>query len=132
MKTQIFAYKGHLGATTDQENGIFINDPKSPGQLGVVVPTSEVQISGDAKQLIKNAKREGGSFAPLMLTKHAGEGTGMFGPSSIGLMGFWKHYLGSGPEIKIGIDCDVKVLEDCEEIQIEAPEDFKAFIDSNK
>lgn len=28
MKTKIFAYKGHLGAETNIEEGKFINDPK--------------------------------------------------------------------------------------------------------
>ncbi len=124
MKTaQIFAYKGNLGATTDIENGKFINDIQSPGQLGCVIHTSEIQITKEAKAIIKNARREGGSFAGLMLTKHS-DNSG----SSIGLMVFGKHHYGT--DVTIGRDCEKSVLDDCEEIDMEAPEDYKQFIDS--
>ena len=29
MKTKIFAYKNAIGATTDLDNGIFLNNPKA-------------------------------------------------------------------------------------------------------
>lgn len=128
MKIQIFTFNGHLGATSDLDNGVFINDPKRPGQLGVVASTSEVQITKEAKELIKGAKREGGSFAPIMLTKHSETAIKEHGKSSIGLMGFIKHYFGDSNQITISRDCDLEVLNDCEEIEMEAPEDFKGFI----
>lgn len=125
MKTAlIFAYKGNVGATTDIENGKFINDVNGSGQLGCVIHTSEVSITKEAKEIIKSARREGGSFAELMLTKHA-DGSG----SSIGLFGFGKHHFGT--DFTIGRTCDISVLDDCEEAKIEIPEDYKKFIDSN-
>lgn len=130
MKTQIFAYKGNLAATTDLVEGKFINDPKAAGQLGCVISTSEVQITKEAKELIKNARREGGSFAPLMLTKHAGSAVDVHGKSSVGLMGAGKHHFGK--DFTLGRDCDKSVLEDCEEVEIEVPADYKEFIDENE
>jgi len=125
MRTQIFAYRGVIGALTDLNEGKFINDPKSEGQLGCVIHTSEIDITKEAKELIKNAPREGGSFAPIMLTKHA-DGSG----SSIGLMGFWKHAF-AGEDLCIGRDCKTEVLEDCTEVEMEVPVDFKQFVDAN-
>lgn len=122
VKTQIFTYKGNLGATTDLNNGKFINNPKAGGQLGCVIDTKEIEITKEAKQMIRQARREGGSFAAMMLTKHS-DGSG----SSIGLMGFWKHHYGK--EVSIGRDCDMSILDDCLETNIEAPQDYKDYID---
>lgn len=122
MTAQIFTYKGNLGISIDMEDGKFLNDVYHPGQLGCVIPTEEVEISPDAKQYIKNLPREGGSFAPLMLTKHTD------GTSSIGILGFGKVNLGK--EGTISRDCDLSVLDDCKETEIEAPDDYKGFIDN--
>lgn len=125
MKTRIFAYKGNLGATTDLENGKFLNDLTKPDQLGCVIDTKEVEITKDAKELIKKAKREGGSFAEIMLTKHTAGG------SSIGLLGFGKHQFGK--DFNIGRDCDLSVLDDCIEMNDDIiPEDYKIFINSKE
>lgn len=123
MRTKIFAYKGVIGAETDIDNGEFLNNPKAGGQLGCVIHTKEVDITKEAKELLKSAPREGGSFAPIMLTKHS-DGSG----SSVGLMGFWKH-LFRGHDLCIGRDCDTSVLEDCNETQIEIPVEFMAVVD---
>jgi len=124
MRTKIFTYKGVIGAETDIENGKFINDIKAGGQLGVVVDTKEIDITKEAKQLIKSAKRERGSFAPIMLTQHGG-GHG----SSIGLFGFGYH-LFAGEDLCIGRTCETSVLEDCTEVEIELPAEFKKLVDS--
>lgn len=128
MKTQIFAYKNNLGATTDIEGGTFINDIKGPGQLGCVVSTSEIQISAEAKELIRKASREGGSFAEIMLTKHSDDSA--HGKSSIGLMGFRLHHFGE--DFNISRNCELSVLEDCEEVVDNIPQDYKDFIDKNE
>lgn len=125
MRTQIFSYKNIIGATTDIESGVFLNNPKEGGQLGCVISTKEVDITKEAKELIRGAKKEGGSFAPIMLTKHA-DGSG----SSIGLMGFYKHMF-AGEDLCIGRTCDLEVLNDCNEIEIELPEDFIKIINEN-
>jgi len=123
MRTKIFAYKGVIGAETDLDNGKFINNPKDGGQLGCVIDTKEVDITKEAKELLRSAKREGGSFAPIMLTKHTDGG------SSIGLMGFWKH-LFAEEDLCIGRTCETSVLDDCNETEIEIPVGFITFVDS--
>jgi len=128
MKTQIFAYKKNLGATTDIEGGTFINNIKAPGQLGCVVSTSEIQISKEAKELIRKASREGGSFAEIMLTKHSNSDE--HGKSSIGLMGFRLHHFGK--DFNISRDCELSVLEDCEEVVDNTPDGYKDFIDEKE
>lgn len=129
MKTKIFAYKGHVGAVTDLENGKFMNNIESSGEMGCVISTTEVQITNDAKEIIKTAKREGGSFAEMMLTKHTN--VEEFGKSSIGLLGFGYHLLGK--EFKIGRDCDLSVLDDCEVVGNDIiPEEFKKFLDTEE
>jgi len=125
MRTKIFAYKGVIGAETDIDNGDFLNNPKAGGQLGCVIHTKEVDITKEAKRLIKSARREGGSFAPIMLTKHS-DGSG----SSIGLMGFYKH-LFYDEDLCIGRTCDTSVLEDCNETEIEIPVEFMSIVDKN-
>ncbi|MFA5207415.1 MAG: hypothetical protein WC428_02045 [Candidatus Paceibacterota bacterium] len=125
MRTKIFTYKGVIGAETDLDNGKFLNSPKDGGQLGCVIDTKEIDITKEAKELIKSAPKEGGSFAPIMLTKHS-DGSG----SSVGLMGFWKH-LFAGDELCIGRTCETSVLDDCNEIEIEIPEEFKKVVDAN-
>jgi hypothetical protein len=122
MKTKIFAYKGVVGAITDLQNGKFLNTPTAAGQLGCVVSTDEVQITKEAKEVIKGAPREGGSFAAIMLTKHND------GKSSISLMGFRYHAF-FGKDLCIGRNCDTSILNDCEEVEIEVPSDFKNFVD---
>ena len=118
MKTKIFAHNGVVGAETDLENGKFINDINGGGQLGCVIHTNECQITKEAKGLIRNARREGGSFAAIMLTKHADDSG-----SSIGLFGFGKHMF-AGEDLCIGRTCEVSVLEDMEEVEIDVPKEF--------
>jgi hypothetical protein len=122
MTAKIFAYKGNIGIDIDMD-GTFLNDPKGKGQLGCVISTKEVEISPEAIELIKSAKRGGGSFSELMLTKHA-NGDGF---SSIGVMGFGKIHLGK--EFEIGRTCDTSILADCSVGESEAPEDYRNFID---
>lgn len=106
-----------------KQHETYINNPNAPGQMGTVIDTKDISITKSAKEVISKAKRGGGSFAELMLTKHA-EG----GESSIAVMGFGKVYLGS--IFEIGRECDISVLEDCHEEEIETPADFLQFVDS--
>ncbi len=123
VKTKIFAYKGNLGATTDLDKGKFLNDPKAGGQLGCVIHVDEVIISKEAKDIIRGARRTGGSFAGLMLTKHS-DGSG----ASIGLGGFGKHHFGT--DVEIGRTCDKTILDKMPDSEVEAPQDYKDFIDN--
>ena len=128
MRTKIFAYKGVIGAETDLDNGIFLNDPKSEGQLGVVVPVEEIDITPDAVFLLKSAPKEGGSFAPIMLTLHS-NAADTESKASIGLFGFWKH-LFRGSDLCIGRTCNTSVLELCNITDIEIPKEFIEVVDS--
>lgn len=128
MKTlNIFAHKGRVACNITM-TGKFINNPSAAGQMGCVVSTSEVTISKEAADIIRGAKREGGSFAPLMLTVHEGEAVVAHGPSSIGVLGVGKVYLGTSDDLTIGRTCDLKALDDCEVIENNPPEDFVEFV----
>lgn len=126
---RIFSYKGHVGVDINHATGRFINDPNNGDQLGCVIPTSEIEISEEAKTAIRGAQREGGSFAALMLTKHQ-NGDPSFGPSSIGVSGFNKVHLDKD-SLSIGRDCDLSVLDDCVVVANDVPDQYKELIDSN-
>ena len=125
MKTQIFAYKGIIGATTDLDSGKFINNPKSKSQLGCVISSKEIEITKEAKELLRCAPREGDSFAPIMLTRHTN------GTSSIGLIGFHTH-LFKGKNLCIGRTCDIEILNDMDDTDIMIPEGFIRTIDDHE
>lgn len=126
---KIFSYKGNLGIVID-DKGKFINDPFASGQLGCVISTEEVEISKEAKELIRNAKRDSGSFSELMLTAHTGAAIESHGKSSIGVLGMGYVHLGS--EFCIGRTCNLSVLDDCIEIENSPPKDYTSFIDSKE
>lgn len=120
MKTKIFAYKNFIGAETDVDNGIFLNDPKGESQLGCVIPLEEIEITKEAKQLLRKATREGGSFAPVMLNE-----------GSIGLLGFSSHLFNVDKPM-LSRDCDLSVLDKLADSDIEVPAVFIEFIDDLK
>jgi hypothetical protein len=127
MKTKIFTYKGWLGVESSEKAEGIIAKPEG-GNLGVVVKTDCCEITPEAKQVFKNAGREGGSFAPFMLTTHVGQGTA-HGKSSFGWLG---GYLNADEfaNIKLGRDCDKKAIDDMIEVSnMTIPEEFKKFVD---
>ena len=132
MKTKIFTYKNHLGIDMGEKpedvEGL-INDPTADGELGTVLRTDAIEITKDAKEMIRAAKREAGSFAPIMLTKHAEEAVEKHGKSSFSVMGYGKVAI-SREQVLIGSSCDVSVLDDMIEVEEEAPEEFRQFVDS--
>ena len=119
MKTKIFAYKGILGAETDLENGVFLNNPLASGQLGCIIPIEQIEITQEAIDLLKTVPRERGSFAPIMLMKN-----------HIGLLGFSKH-LFQGEDLCIGRQCDLSTLDKLTVVDY-LPVDFKQFIDEKE
>ncbi len=127
MKTKIFTYKGWLGIeSSDQAEGL-IAKPGN-GNLGVVLRSDCCEITPEAKAVFNNAKREGGSFAPFMLTTHAGGGI-MHGKSSFGWMGGYFN-ADEFANVKIGRECDKKVVDDMIEVKdMEIPVEFKKFVD---
>jgi len=126
---KFFTYKGHLAAEIDMDGGKFINDPKAKGQLGCVISTTEVGMTTEAKAMIKKAKRDSGSFSELMLTAHHPSIHETSGKSSIGILGGSKVYYGLPGSFSIGRTCTISVVDDCETIEMEAPADYKKFID---
>jgi len=123
MKTRVFAYNGILAAETDMIKGKFLNNPLGDGQLGCVIDSKEVEITKDAKEIMKSLPKTGGSFAAIMLTKHDDGG------SSLGLMGGGKH-LFTGEDRAIGRTCDHSVIDDFTEVSDDIiPDDFKKYVD---
>ncbi len=119
MTIKIFSYKGKLGATSDTENGTFMNDIKNGNQLGVVVDVEHITITEEAKPLFTKLPRVGGSFAGCMLTKSDKGGY------SVGLLGFGAHAI-----TEIGRTCDLSVVDEIKvDNEIEVPQDFKDFVD---
>lgn len=126
FKVRVFIYADHFGIDVDQEydeetetvtlpEGI-LNSPYDEGQLGMVFDPSCVLIAPEALEAIKKAPREGGSFAPLMV------GDNMFAFMG-GSKCCWKV-----SEIAISRDCRPDLLKATE--GIEAPEDFKEYVDT--
>lgn len=113
-----FAHDGVVGAVADLEDGIFANDIHGKGQLGIVVLVEHCAISEEAKAILKGSKREGGSFASLMLTEHND------GKASVGLLGFGKYLV----EPVIGRLCQLSVLEKITVIPNNPPRDFIEFV----
>jgi hypothetical protein len=107
-----------IGANTDLDNGQFLNDPHGVGQMGCVVSTDQIEITQGAKDLLSNAQREGGSFAPIMIMK-----------GSIGLMGFGCHAFDTTEPV-LSRDCDLSVLDTLETTDLEVPQDFIDYVDS--
>lgn len=129
MKTKIFSHNGIIGAETDIENGKFINDVRGQGQMGCVISTDECVITTEAREILRGAPREGGSFAPIMLTKHEGA-PAEHGDASIGLFGFGKHIFAEG-DICIGRTCSKEILDLIEvDDEMEIPEDFKKAVEA--
>ena len=117
VKTKIFAYKNFVGAETDLNEGKFLNDPLAEGQLGCVVPLEECIITPLALELLKNATREGGSFASIMVME-----------GSIGLLGGWKHLFDSRDDL-LSRDCKKDYLDKIAVEDFTVPQDFIDHID---
>ncbi len=115
----IFAYKGSVGAISDINNGTFINNPLDDSQLGVVVSVEHCTISEEAKSILSKSTREGGSFAPFMLTEHADGG------ASVAVMGIGCHLI----EPVVGSTCSLSVLDRIPVVPNDPPADFVSFID---
>jgi hypothetical protein len=117
MKTRIFSYKNAIGATTDLDNGIFLNNPKAEGQIGCVVSLDEVEITAEAQSLLQTVPLESGSFGMLMINK-----------SSIALTGFWVH-LYIGEDLCLGRDADLSGILALTPTEIELPVEFIEAVD---
>jgi len=126
-RTKIFAYRGWLGIQSQPKAEGLIAKPGGDN-LGVVVRTDCCDITPDAKQAFASAGREGGSFAPFMLTKHEGPGT-EHGKSSIGWLGGYTQACKTG-EVVLGRDCNKEVLADMVLVEDMAlPKSFVEFVD---
>jgi hypothetical protein len=121
MKSFMFAHKGCIGVVMPAE-AKFLNNPMAAGQMGSVISMDEIEITAEAKEILRNAPREGGSFSAIMLTSHND------GKGSIGVMGFGQA-LFAPDDINIGRDCDTAILDLVPDSTLPAPPDFIAFVD---
>lgn len=121
----IYAHNNSVGATSDLENGTFINDFKADGQMGLVVAVENISITSKALELMKNNHtRAGGSFSCIMVTRCDD------GSSNIGVMGFGLHGISIDEPTEFSRDCDLTVLDEIEvDDDMTIPADFIAFID---
>lgn len=126
MTMFVFAHRNHIGIQIEPDTP-FINDPTEPGQMGVVVALADVAMTESAKDLLRSAKREPGSFAPIMLTKH--NDPIKFGPGSIGVLTKRPIVLFQPEDILIGRDCDTSVLDDITVLKGDIPQGFKDGVD---
>lgn len=55
---------------------------------GCVVSIDQCEFTQETVDALKTAKRAGGSFAPIIITKHNDSIVEEFGIGSVGLMGF--------------------------------------------
>ena len=126
MKAKIFSYKDVIGIEVSEETPL-LNDIRQPSQIGMIIDTQNIQITKEAKELLSNEsnyERERGSFAPLMLTKHA-DGSG----SSLGFLNFYKF--AAAKPYPLGRDCEIGVIDDIEVAEFEIPDDFIVFVESS-
>lgn len=127
FRVKVFAYRGYFGINMqcdlDKEADVWtvpegvLNDPLAPGQMGIVVDPKSVDFSTAALYDLKRAKREGGSFAPVMCD------TGSFG-----WMGGAK-FASPVKELSIGRTCNPNHFHEAAE-KVEIPQDFKDYVDS--
>ena len=126
LTVTFFEYNGAIGAEIDIDKGTFLNDPKAPGQMGTVTDVKYIGMPEEVKQaILTRYKREGGSFASMMISKSSKE-------DNIGLLGGYAACLATSKtsRIQISRDCDLSVLDSCIKIENNPPQDFKDYIDS--
>lgn len=113
MKTKVFYYKDYVGITAGNN---LVNDPAGPGQLGVLIDITEVEIQKEALDFLKTLKKSNGSFGDVMC----------FG-NTFGWCGaFWTVLTkDSSPDR----DFEPMLLES-QVSEFETPTDFITFIDS--
>lgn len=115
MKTRVFAYKGYVGAETDLENGVFLNDPMKTGQCGCIVSVDELEITQEAIDLIRTARTGCDDIADIML-----------GKDHIRLLGFWYHHV----SLELTSSCDRTLLDRLIPAEVAIDPGFIEYIDS--
>lgn len=126
MIAKIFEYKGGIAAISDPSKyEELLNNLSTGSHMGIVMKTEDVGITEEAMKRLKKARREAGSFAAIMLTKHDPSIHEIAGKSSLCLFGFENH-LFCGDDLCIGRTCDLSALDDVEVITLE-PEELEGF-----
>jgi hypothetical protein len=115
MKTRVFAYKGYVGAETDLENGVFLNDPMKTGQCGCIVSVDELEITQEAIDLIRTARTGCDDIADIML-----------GKDHICLLGFGHHLI----SLELTPSCDRTLLDRLAPVELTIDPEFIEYIDS--
>jgi len=57
MKTEIFAYRGIIGISSNVKAEGLINNPEAPGQMGFVVDATKINFTKEAIDLLKIVKK---------------------------------------------------------------------------
>lgn len=129
-RTKIFVYNGFLGIESGFDVDGLIADPQSqPGSLGFVIKTDCIEITTEAKDAFKRAKRDGGSFATTMLTEHDPSIVDKHGKSSFGFLG-GPLFMQKVSELEIGRTCTLSSLDDMIlNDAMEIPDGFKVAVD---
>lgn len=122
---KIFSHGKFVGAESDIENGRFLNDINLGGQLGVVVDVKDIEITSAALSIMRNHKREAGSFSSVMLTADKEGGF------SIAVLGFGNHLLTDNGCLTYSRNCDTEVLDNLLiNGNMEIPQSFIDFVES--
>lgn len=128
---KIFSYNGCIGIESDVSAEGYFNDPSAEGQMGLVTPPHMIEITSEAKEMLRTAPRDRGTFAPIMLTRHDPSIHEEHGSCSIGILGFHKHLITFDDGV-ISRNCDVTVLDELDvNDDIEIPQEFKDVVDGN-
>jgi hypothetical protein len=115
MKTQVFVYGGYLGVSSHPETEGLV----AATGLGIVINSQGLEISQEAIDVLRKARKAGGSYAPLQV--FAGPDKSVI----FGWEGSWKSIFPID-EVQLGRDDDPSLLQPSE---VEVPQDFRDFVD---
>lgn len=118
--TIVFSYKGVVGIKSHDKSNALIAKPGG-GNLGCVCDASKIKISKEALELLKTISRGHDGLGDIDVFK-AGDKV-IFG----WLGGYLKAFKPN--QIEASRDYNPKLLSASEEVEI--PEEFKKFVDSN-
>jgi hypothetical protein len=127
MKTKIFEYKGFVGAESNYNAEGLLNNPEDPKQLGFVLDGRYVDISPKAFEIIKTFGNSYDDIGVLDVFKSDN------GTTIVSMLGGPKFLFGKEGQENVGSNSsDFSLLENRIKGDVEAPEDFKEFIDVNE
>lgn len=112
MKTQVFAYKGVLGAKTDLDKGKFLYDPYEKNRVGLDISLDEIEITQEAIDLLNSLPIDTRNFSFFAVYRDC-----------ISIIGFWSHFI-AGEDLYLNRHCDLTELNKLTPTDIELPKEF--------